>query len=91
LNGTHQFLFYFDDDDLLDDTLNTESLIVAGKDVALEIQTKLNTASCVATRMHDRSIHPPKIYDFHVNRDDCKQITTEYVKNTTESRRLGLT
>jgi hypothetical protein len=45
LNGTHQLLVYVDDDNLLDDSINTikenkESLLAAGKDVGLEINAE---------------------------------------------------
>jgi hypothetical protein len=62
LNGIHQLLAYADDDvNLLGENMNsikksTETLLDASKEVGLEFkQRKLNTCSCLDTRLQGKS------------------------------------
>jgi len=57
LNGTHQIVVYADDVYILGRSIhtvkkNTEALVVASKDIGLEVNAKkLNTWSCLKIRM----------------------------------------
>jgi hypothetical protein len=56
LNGTYQLLVYTDDVNMLGGIVhtvkeNTEALIVAGKEIGLEVT--LSTRSCLEIRMQD--------------------------------------
>jgi len=60
LNGTHQFLVYADDVNILGGSehtrkKNTEVLVVASKETGLEVRLlKLSTWSCLKIRMQDK-------------------------------------
>jgi hypothetical protein len=56
LNGPHQLLFYADDVNLLDDSVNTikgktETLLVDSRDVDLEISAEKNFMVCTLHRI----------------------------------------
>ena len=55
LNGTHQLLVYVDDVNILDGSVqNTETLVVASKEIGLEVNAvNLSTWSCFEIRMQD--------------------------------------
>jgi hypothetical protein len=58
LNGTHQLLFYADDDNLLGDSVNTikensETFLDASRDIGLEISAK--KAKCMIMFLHPNS------------------------------------
>jgi len=58
LNGTHQLLVYADDVDMVEGSVHTikenaEALIVASKEVGLEVNDKLSSWSCFEIRMQD--------------------------------------
>ena len=59
LNGTHQLLVYADDVNILGGSVHTvkknaEALIVASKEIGLEMLIKLSTWSCLEIRMQDK-------------------------------------
>jgi hypothetical protein len=61
LNGTHQFLFYGDYVNLLEDNINTikknaKALLEASKEVGLEVNTEKNKVFVDVTRMQDKII-----------------------------------
>ena len=58
LNGTHQLQAYADDVNILGGRIHTikenaEALIVASKEVGLEVNDKLSSWSCFEIRMQD--------------------------------------
>jgi len=58
LNGTHQVLVYADDVNILGGSVHTikenaEALIVASKEIGLEVNDKLSSWSCFEIRIQD--------------------------------------
>ena len=58
LNGTHQFLAYADDVNILGGSIhmlkeNAEALVAAIREIGLEVLIKLSTWSCLENRMQD--------------------------------------
>jgi hypothetical protein len=59
LNGTHQLLVYADGVNILGGSVhaikkNTEALVVASKEIGLEVNAEKITWSCLAIRMQDK-------------------------------------